>query len=72
MWITVISVRDWEFLGFLSGVADDSVLLEYDAASTGNRIPTIRGNGILKGEVANVLVKIRYKQMGGIYHIIGN
>jgi hypothetical protein len=34
----------WEFSGFYSGIADDSFILGYDAASLGNRFPTFRYN----------------------------
>ena len=33
-----------EFLGFLSGVAEDSVRVGYDAVSLGKRIPMFRRN----------------------------
>jgi hypothetical protein len=40
-------VNECEILGFRSGVADVSVLLEYDAASIGNPFPTFRGNVVV-------------------------
>jgi hypothetical protein len=40
-------LKDWcQFWGFLNGVAEDSVLLKYDATSMGNRIPAFRCNAM--------------------------
>jgi hypothetical protein len=57
---------------FSQGCNNDSILQEYDSASKNNRIQTFRGKGILKLELANLLIKIRYQQKGGFYHVIKN
>jgi len=57
---------------FSQGCNNDSILIDYDAASKNNRIHTFRGNGILKLELANVLIKIRYQQRKGFYHVVKN
>jgi len=57
---------------FPQGCNNDSILQEYDAASKNNRIQTFRGNGILKLEFANLLIKIRYQQRGGFYCVMKN
>lgn len=55
----------FKVLWFSQGCNNDSILQEYDATSKNNRIQTFRGNRIFKLELANVLIKVRYQQMGG-------
>jgi hypothetical protein len=57
---------------FPQGCNNDSILQEYDTASKNNQIQTFRGNGILKLELDSLLIKIRYQQRGGFYHVINN
>jgi hypothetical protein len=42
---------------FQQGCNNDSILQEYDAASKNNRIQSFRGNGFLKLELDNLLIK---------------
>ena len=49
------------------GCNNDSILQEYDAVSKTNLIQTFQGNGVLKLELGNLLIKIRYQQRGGFF-----
>jgi hypothetical protein len=55
----------FKVFSFLQGCNNDYICQEYDAASKNNRIQTFRNNGVLKLELENVLIRIRYQQRGG-------